>query len=108
MPTRVLSGWETVVIGAGTYLIRALSLSGGSRIRWPDAAKTWLSFVAPAVLGALLGPLVFLPGNHWVPLLHNPTWMAAVPTVIVGGVSRNLFLTVAVGVGCFALIRQFV
>lgn len=100
--------FETVLIGVGTYLIRAGSLSGGSRIQWPNLAKRWLSFVTPAVLGALLGPLLFLPGNHWVPVVHNAGLMAIVPTVAVGWFSRNLLLTVAIGVGCFGIIHYFV
>lgn len=100
--------FETILIGAGTYLIRAGSLSGASRIPWPSWSQRWLSFVTPAVLGALLGPLLLLPGNQWIPLLHNLTLLAAVPTVVVGWFSRNLLLTVAVGVGCFAVLHYLI
>lgn len=99
---------ETIVIGAGTYLIRAGSLSGGSRIKWPDWLHQWLSFVTPAVLGALLGPLLLLPANQWNSLLHNPALIATVPTAVAGWFSRNLSLTVAVGVGCFAILHYWI
>lgn len=97
---------EIFLIGAGTYLIRGGSLSWGSRMVWPIWVQQWLSFVAPAVLGALLGPLLLLPNNHPVPLMHNPTLIAAVPTAVVGWVTRNLLWTVAVGVLCFAMITH--
>ncbi|CAA7602658.1 Branched-chain amino acid transport protein (AzlD) [Acididesulfobacillus acetoxydans] len=41
---------ETLFIGAGTYLLRAGSLSLCSRVSWPEWARKWLSFVTPAVL----------------------------------------------------------
>lgn len=98
---------EILLIGAGTYLIRGGSLSWGSRMAWPIWVQKWLSFVAPAVLGALLGPLLFLPNSHSVPLMHNPTLIAAIPTALVGWFTRNLLWTVAVGVICFAVISYW-
>lgn len=98
--------FETILIGAGTYLIRAGSLSCGSRIKWPNWVHKWLSFVTPAVLGAMLGPLLLIPANHWHSVLHNPTLIATVPTAVAGWFSRNLLLTVAVGVGCFAILHD--
>ncbi|CAA7600480.1 Branched-chain amino acid transport protein (AzlD) [Acididesulfobacillus acetoxydans] len=96
--------FETLLIGAGTYLIRAGSLSLGSRASWPEWARKWLSFVTPAVLGALLGPMLLLNGDHWPSITHNPTLLAALPTAAVAWISRHLLLTVVVGVVCFALI----
>jgi branched-subunit amino acid transport protein len=98
---------EIFVIGAGTYLIRGGSLSWGSRMVWPVWVQNWLSFVAPAVLGALLGPLLLLPNHHFVPLIHNPTLIAAIPTAIAGWYTRNLLWTVAVGVISFAVISHW-
>lgn len=105
MPAMLL---ETVLIGVGTYLIRAGSLSWGSRFTWPQWAKVWLSFVTPAVLGALLGPILILPNSHIVSPLHNPTLLSAIPTALVGWFTRHLLGTVAAGVVFFALITQLV
>ncbi|UOF90006.1 AzlD domain-containing protein [Fodinisporobacter ferrooxydans] len=99
---------ETLIIGAGTFLIRAISLSWGSRVIWPAWGQKWLSFVTPAVLGALLGPLLFLPDNHLVPIVHNTTLLAAIPTAIVGWFTRHLFWTVAAGVACFAIVTHLI
>ncbi len=98
---------EIIAIGTGTYLFRAGSLSFGSRIAWPLWARKWLSFVTPAVLGALLGPMLLLPNNHFVQPLHNMTLIAAIPTVIVGWFSHYLLATVAIGVICFALLSHW-
>lgn len=106
MPTSLI---EILIIGAGTYLLRAGSLSLGSRISWPEWVKDWLSYVGPAVLGALLGPILFLPNNnHWVPIVHNTKLLAAVPTVAVAWVSRHLLLTVLTGVLCYAVAIHFI
>ena len=93
-----------LVVGIGTYVIRAVSLVWGSHIAWPAWAETWLSFVTPAVLGALLGPLILLPAGHWLLPWRNPTLLASVPTVLVAWFTRNLLLTVFVGVVAFALL----
>lgn len=100
---------ETLLIGAGTYLLRAGSLSLGSRVSWPEGAKRWLSFVTPAVLGALLGPILLLSNSgHWVPILHNRFLIAAIPTAAVAWISRHLLWTVVTGVLCFAAVVHFV
>lgn len=93
-----------LLVGLGTYLIRALSLVMGSHIAWPEWAQSWLSFVTPAVLGALLGPLLLTPGAHWSLPWHNSALLAAIPTAGIAWYSRNLLLTVLVGVVAFALL----
>lgn len=99
--------FETLAIGLGTYVIRAGSLSLGSRVRWPAWAKNGLSFVTPAVLGALIGPELFMPGGH-IGGIGNATLLAAIPTAAVAWFSRNLLWTVGAGVLVFALISAFV
>lgn len=98
----------TLIVGVGTYFIRAGSLSLGGRVVWPSWIREWLLFVTPAVLGALLGPEIFLQNNHLVALSNNKTLLAAIPTGIVAWYSRKLLLTVAIGVACFAAISYFI
>ncbi len=97
---------ETLVIGLGTYLLRAGSLSLGSRITWPVWLKNWLPFVTPAVLGALIGPLLFMPNGQTLSIWHNATLLAAVPTIITAWLSRHLLITVTVGIVSFAVITH--
>ncbi|MOA08642.1 Branched-chain amino acid transport protein (AzlD) [compost metagenome] len=96
--------WIITIIGIGTYLFRALSLQLGSRIQWSTKTKEWLSYVSPAVLGALLGPLLFLQDDGIIPLMDNKILLAAIPTMIVAWLTRRLLLTVAVGVACYAIV----
>jgi branched-subunit amino acid transport protein len=99
---------ETLLIGLGTYLMRALSLSFGSRAAWPAWVRSWLSFITPAVLGALLGPQLLLADHQVVSPLHNPALWAAVPTAFMGWWKRSLFWTVAVGVAAYAVTSRLI
>lgn len=94
--------WIIILIGAGTYLLRAGSLVLGSRVRWSESTKEWLSYVSPAVLGALIGPLLLLKDGKWIPLAENSMLFAAIPTMIIAWWSRRLLLTVAAGVLFYA------
>lgn len=99
--------WIIILIGAGTYLLRAGSLVLGSRVQWSKSTKEWLSYVSPAVLGALIGPLLLLKDGKWIPLAENPMLFAAIPTMIVAWWSRRLLLTVAAGVLFYAGFRAW-
>ncbi|MCL6517075.1 AzlD domain-containing protein [Alicyclobacillus sp.] len=93
-------------VGLGTYLIRAVSLSLGSRVRWPDWIRAWLGYVTPAVLGAMLGPMLLLPDGAMLSPWRNPALLASVPTGLVAWRTKNLLWTVACGVVCYAVIAR--
>lgn len=98
---------ETFIIGFGTYLFRAISVNLGSRTAFPAGLKRWLTYVTPAVLGALIGPALFVSNHHAILTLRNPALLAAVLTVLAATLSRNLLLSVAAGVvsfACFSLV----
>ncbi|MGG6312807.1 AzlD domain-containing protein [Paenibacillus macerans] len=99
--------WIIILIGAGTYLLRAGSLVLGSRVKWSEPTKEWLSYVSPAVLGALIGPLLLLRDGEWMPLADNAMLFAAVPTMLIAWWSRRLLLPVAAGVLFYAGIVYF-
>ncbi|MBA9085812.1 branched-subunit amino acid transport protein [Fontibacillus solani] len=96
--------WIIMIIGIGTYLFRAVSLLLGSRLQWSKRTKEWLSYVSPAVLGALLGPLLLLQDDQLVSLTENKVLLASIPTIIVAWSTRRLLLTVTAGVIFYAAI----
>lgn len=96
--------WIIIVIGIGTYIMRAGSILLGSQMQWSDKTKQWLYFVSPAVLGALLGPLLFLKEQRFVPILQNPILFASIPTVAVAWYFRNLWLTIVVGLISYSCV----
>lgn len=93
-----------VVVGAGTYLMRAVPLALGSRAQLAPGVERWLSFVTPAILGALLGPLLLTPDGTLLPPWANAALLAAIPTALVARLSRNLLITIAAGVILYAAL----
>lgn len=93
-----------VVVGAGTYLMRAVPLALGSRAQLSAGVERWLSFVTPAILGALLGPLLLTPNGPLLPPWANAALLAAIPTALVARFSRNLLVTIAAGVLTYAAL----
>jgi branched-subunit amino acid transport protein len=98
----------TLFVGIGTYLIRGTSLSLGSRVSWPLWLRDWLSYVTPAVLGALLGPTLFLDGTRLIPIHENAELIPACIAAIVAWWSRHLLWTVVTGIVAFAIVSAFI
>jgi branched chain amino acid efflux pump len=81
----------------GTYLLRASFLTLVPANRLPDWARRGLEFVPPAVLAALAAPAI-LPSSAAIggtEALARP--IAGLVAVVVGLLSRNIFLTIAAG-----------
>ena len=94
-----------LVVGAGTYLLRAVPLSLGSRATLSPGVERWLRYVTPATLGALLGPLLALgPNGKPLPPWANAALLAAIPTAVVARLSHNLLATIAAGILFYAAI----
>lgn len=93
---------------AATYLPRLLPILLLSRRKLPFIVERWLSYVPVAVLATLLGPVLFLPdGQFTLKISLNPHFWAAIPALAIAVISRNMFLTVLVGIGVTALIHFF-
>ena len=86
-----------LVIGAMTYAIR-LSCIGllGSR-DMPALLLKALRFVPIAVLPAIILPQLFLRSNTLALSIQNPRWIAGILAAIVAWRTRNVLLTIAVG-----------
>ena len=98
-----------LAMAAATYFSRLLPLLLLARRKLPLGVVRWLSYVPVAVLAALLGPILFLPGGQFtLGLSLNPYFWAAMPTFVAAIFTRNMFITVLVGVSATALIRLFI
>ena len=85
------------VLGIGTYLIRFsfLGLIGGKEL--PDWVLRHLRYTAVAVLPALVAPLVAWPAaTGGSP--DAPRALAALTTIAVGAMTKNVILAIAAGV----------
>ncbi|MGE5592314.1 MAG: AzlD domain-containing protein [Betaproteobacteria bacterium] len=90
---------------AVTYLSRALPLVALSRRQMPLWLKTWLAYVAPAVLAALAAQSILVSRGKLALGSENVYLIASVPTVIVAARTKSLLLPVVVGVGCVMILR---
>ena len=89
-----------------TYLPRLLPLLLFSRSKMPLIVERWLSYVPVAVLAALLAPALFLvQGKFTINLSLNPHFWAALPALATAILTRNMFITVLVGIAATALFR---
>lgn len=93
-----------------TYLPRVAPLMLLSSRQLSPQLMRWLEMVPPAVLAALLAPELLLQSDpdgakRLFVSLDNIFLLAALPTVIVGWLSKSFFGTVAVGMGTVALLR---
>jgi len=93
--------WEIGGVAIGTYLVRWLPLGNPPRFL-TEGIQAWLSFVAPAVLGALivtesLGPSAW----GW----KNPALWALLPAGAVAWYTRRLWGTLAAGLAAYWGLR---
>jgi branched chain amino acid efflux pump len=92
-----------VVVGAGTYLIRASFLSVARRFSdLPPRVERALSLIPPAVLAALVAPSVLLVDGSLDPF--NARLLAAALAATVGWVSKSVVATLVVGIGALMVI----
>ncbi len=89
-----------------TYLPRFFPLLILSRRKLPALLECWLSYVPVAVLAALLGPVLLAPEGYLNLLpASNLYFWAAIPCLIAALNTKNMFITVLVGMGSMALLR---
>jgi len=91
---------------AVTYLPRVIPALILSRRRLPRWVTLWLSYVPVAVLAAILAPALFAPaGGLDLSLQTNQAFWVSIPVFALAMYTRNLFITVIVGMVIIALLR---
>lgn len=73
----------------------------------PPLLRRWLDFVPVAVMAALVGPDIFFYDGKFDPSTSNLFLMVSLPTLFVAWLSRNYFLTIAVGLALVIGARYF-
>lgn len=96
-----------IILGMGvvTYLPRMAPLVLLANRTIPDGLIRWLRFVPAAVLAALLAPELLLQDGGLNLSLSNHYLLAALPCFATAVQTKNLFLTVFVGLGAVMLIQ---
>lgn len=99
--------WIIAAMGVVTYLPRALPLAVLARTKIPEGFIRWLRFVPVAVLAALLAPELLLRDGAFELSLDNHFLLAAVPCFLVAVKTKNLLLTVGVGLAAVILLQIY-
>ncbi len=96
---------EMILIGgmtAVTFGIRYSMFLVAGRITFPPRLENALRYVPPAVLTAIIVPAVLIPsGDEMMVSYTNPYFVAALIACAVGWISKNLLLTIVLGMIAF-------
>ena len=98
--------WATLLLaGAGTYALRASFLAFAHRlVDLPPLVLRVLRQIPPAVLAALTLPALLRPEGSLD--LWQPELLAGAVAAVVSWTTRNIALTLVVGMGVLVLVRQ--
>jgi branched-subunit amino acid transport protein len=88
-----------------TFGIRFFLLGFANRFELPEILNESLKFIAPAVLTAITIPAVLLPSGKLDLSLGNPYLISAVAATAAGILSKNVLITIVVGLAAFFLIQ---
>jgi len=91
------------VAGSLTYLIRLSFIALLGKWSPPGWVSRALRFVPPAVLTAIILPELLIRENHFQPA--NPRLLAGVVAAMVAWRTKNVVLTIAVGMGVLILTQ---
>ena len=95
-------------VSLATLLPRILPIAVLSRVTFPPLLIRWLSYVAPAVLGALTALSVLAPEGSIDISFDNTFIWAFIPTFIIAIKTRSLFATLVTGIISMALLYNLV
>ncbi len=85
-----------------TFVIRYTPFVVAGRMEFPAWLISALRYVPPAVLTAIIVPAVLFPSGGRMALSYtNPYLVAAVLSVAIAWFSRNLLLTIVLGMAIF-------
>lgn len=76
-----------------------------SRRQLPQGLFQALKYVPPAVLSAIIFPAVLMPGGSLTLDWAHPPLLASIVAVLVAWRTRNLLLTIVIGMGTLLALR---
>jgi len=88
-----------------TFGVRYSMLALSTKVAIPKAVERTLRFVPVAVLTALCVPILLKPEGSWFISLDNSHMLAGVAAIVIAAVSRNLLLTIVLGMALFLLLH---
>ena len=92
-----------------TFGIRYSMFAVAGRIEFPAGLVNALKYVPPAVLTAIVVPAVLMPGGEGINLSYTNAYLVgALVAGVIGWASKNLLLTIVVGMAVFLGWQWFV
>ncbi|MCK5835678.1 MAG: AzlD domain-containing protein [Desulfobacula sp.] len=89
-----------------TFCIRYIMFPISGRFQFPELFERGLRYVPPVVLAAIIVPSVLMPTGETLNLkLSNPYLIGAFTACAIGGVFKNLLLTIVVSMVVFTGVQ---
>jgi branched-subunit amino acid transport protein len=92
-------------MGAVTFITRYSMIGLLGRIEIPDIVRRGLKYVPPAVLSAIIAPALLRPEGPLDVSLSNVRLLAGLAATLVAWRTRNVMLTIAVGMGLMWILN---
>lgn len=90
-----------------TFSIRFVMFAFAGKISFPSWLAKSLKFVPPAVLTAIIIPSVVMPNGVVEFNLGNNYLLAAIFSLAIALVTKNLLKTIGLGMGFFLMLQYF-
>lgn len=100
--------WLTMIaIGLATFTIRLSFISLFDKVEIPDLVRRALRFVPPAVLTAIIIPELLMPTGSMDLSFGNYRLVAGLLAAVVAWRTKNVVLTILVGMLILYLLQAF-
>lgn len=100
--------WMVIIaMGVVTYALRLSMILLFDRVAMPDVIRRALRFVPPAVLAALVVPALLAPDPVRHMAIDHARLIAGVLAAVVAWRTKNVFLTIGVGMGLMWILQSF-
>lgn len=98
--------WLIILLGGLlTFAIRLSFIFLLERVAMPDWFKNSLRFVPAAVLSAIILPEISAPNGALNISWRNPQLLSGIVAVVVAWRTKNMFLTIIVGIAALLLFQ---
>lgn len=89
-----------------TFAVRYPVMMLVGKIPLPDRVFRALRYVSPAVLAAIIAPAVLMPDGQTLELTPGNSYLvAAVIAALIAWRTKNLLLTIVIGMGVFLVLH---
>jgi len=104
-----MSATHEILLIAGmmavTFGVRYSMLALSGRMQFSKRVEQALRFVPVAVLTALCVPILIKPEGSWFLSFDNSYLVAGVVSIVIAAISRNLLLTIILGMALFLVLH---